>query len=108
LRYLPRDHDLGRLDHGQRLVTPAELELVDGIACDDRGQRLIADPQTYLGEQSLAAHFLDDPAQLVAAAAAVTSAAHSTPAAVQLLIPLSDGAPRPSAGCGRCPYRSTA
>ena len=68
LRYLTRDHDLGRLDDGQRFVAATELELVDGVARDDRGQRLIADSQAYLGKQSLAAHFLDDSAQLVAAA----------------------------------------
>jgi len=65
---LPRDHDLGRLDDRQRLVTTSELELVDRVAGDDRGQRLIANAQAYLGEQPLAAHLLDDAPQLVAAA----------------------------------------
>jgi hypothetical protein len=65
---LPRDHDLGRFDDRQGLVTAAQLELVDRIAGDDRGQRLIADSQAYLGEQPLAAHLVDDAPQLIAAA----------------------------------------
>ena len=62
------DHHLGRLDDGERLVAPPELELVHAVAGDDRGQGLIADAEPDLREQPLDAHLLDDAAKLVAAA----------------------------------------
>jgi hypothetical protein len=65
---LAGDHDLRGLDDGQRRVAAPELQLIDRIPGDDGGQRLIANPQPHLGEQSFAPHFVDDAMKLVAAA----------------------------------------
>lgn len=66
--HLSADHDLGRLDDGQCLVAPPELQFGHGIARDDRGQRLVANPQPDLREQAFAPDFLDDATKLVPAA----------------------------------------
>ena len=63
----PRDHHLSGLDDGHGGVAALEPQLVDGIARDDVGQRLLADSQPHLRQQSFRAHFLDNAAQLIAA-----------------------------------------
>ena len=62
------DHDLGGLDDGGRLVTPPELQLVDGVPRNDCGQLLVTDAESHLREEAFAPHFLHDARQPVAAA----------------------------------------
>lgn len=64
----PADHDLRGLDDRYGFVATLELQLVDRIARNDRGQVLIADPEADLREQSVSPHFLDNPTKLIAAA----------------------------------------
>ena len=45
-----------------------QLQLLDRVAGDHRGQRLVADAQAHLREQPFDAHLVDVAAQLVAAA----------------------------------------
>ena len=67
-RLLPANHHLGRLDDRHRLVAAGQLQLGQGVAGDDRGEPLVADPQPDLRQQAVVAHLVDDAAQLVAAA----------------------------------------
>jgi len=62
---LAGNHDLGGLDDGQRRLAAPELELVDGIACDDRREPLVADAQADLREESFHPDLVDYSAQLV-------------------------------------------
>src|SRR5258708_6667091 len=48
---LTRDHDLRRLDDGQRIVATAQLQIVNGIARDDRSEQLITDSQPHLPQE---------------------------------------------------------
>src|ERR1700730_12935662 len=57
---LARNHDLGRLDDRQRVVAPAELQLIQSVTGDDGCQHLIPDPQADLAEQTLGSHLLDE------------------------------------------------
>ncbi len=65
---LAGDHHVGRLDDRQRVVSTPQLQLLNRIARDDRGQRLIADPQAHLAEQAIHSHFLHESAQAIAPA----------------------------------------
>src|SRR5262249_22779033 len=63
-----RDHHFsGRVD-GHCSVDAAKLELANGIAGDDGGQGLIANAQSDLREQAVAADFLDESPQTIPAA----------------------------------------
>jgi hypothetical protein len=48
---LARNHDFRRLDDGEGRLAAFELQLFDGVACNDGRQSLIANPQPDLGEQ---------------------------------------------------------
>jgi hypothetical protein len=63
-----RDHHFGRLDNRDRVVSPPQFQLVNRVAGDDRGQRLIADSQSHLAEQAVAADLFHVAAQAVASA----------------------------------------
>src|SRR5207249_4213346 len=65
---LARDHDFRGFDDGHCLIPAAQLQLVNGVTGNHRGQRLIANPEPHLTEQSVDAHFLDEAAQPIAAA----------------------------------------
>ena len=62
------DHHFGRLDHRQGIVATFQLQRVNRVGGDDRGQRLAANPQPHLREQAVDADFLDEPRQAVARA----------------------------------------
>src|SRR5688500_18247535 len=65
---LSRDHHFRRLDDGQGGLAALQLQLLDGVTRDHRGQPLVAEPQADLGEQPLYADLFDDAAKLVPAA----------------------------------------
>src|SRR5690349_14824198 len=56
---LARNHHLRRFDDGHGIVAPFQLQLLERVAGNDRGQRLIADPQPDLPEEAVNAHFVD-------------------------------------------------
>ena len=65
---LAAHHDFRRLDDRDGFVATPQLELAYGVAGDHRGQHLVADAQTHLGQQPIGADFVDNAAQLIAAA----------------------------------------
>jgi hypothetical protein len=64
------DHDFSRLDDRQCIVAATQLQRPDGIGGDDRSQRLVANPQANLRQESIDAHFFDEPVQPVSRAQA--------------------------------------
>src|SRR5262249_37666408 len=63
-----RDHDLGRLDDRDRVVAALERQRAGGVSPDHRRDRLAADPQPHLRQETVDAYFLHDAAQLIARA----------------------------------------
>ena len=55
-----RDHDLGGLDDGDRVVAAPELQRPHRIGSDDGGQRLVANAEPDLGQETIDAHFVDE------------------------------------------------
>ena len=62
------NHHLGGFDDRDSRIAPFELQLANGIASNDRGQDLVANAQSNLCKQSVRADFVDNAAELIAAA----------------------------------------
>src|SRR5260221_1495145 len=50
---LAGDHHLGGFDDGERIISTSQLQLVQRISRDHGCQRLPADPETHLAQQSV-------------------------------------------------------
>ena len=57
--------DFSGLDDGDRVVTAPELQRPDRVGSDDGGQRLVANAEPDLGQETVDAHFVDESPQAV-------------------------------------------
>ena len=68
LIHFARDHDLSGFDDRERVVSAAQLELADGVARDDGGERLVSDSESHLTEQAVDSYLFDETSKSIAAA----------------------------------------